>query len=387
MLFALALLQLYNGDTEAVSVLQVLLPPSLTDPKELQSCYHEIVEQAEMHSEVLVEVILGFLSKPSALQRKLSEQVFASFSSSLTSAGLKLLLDVLLTPETASGVGELFEPMEDLDENTDTDGDEDGDEDEDDEDEDDEDEDDEDEDDEDEDDEEEDEDEDRMEIDEDEDLIYHDGRGDDELTAALSAALGTTKELTNGDDNDSSEESLMNDDEMMAIDENLANIFRQRLKPSRAKEAKDTKQQISTFKYKVIDLLDILVKNSSPLCLEMIPPLLQVLRITKSETVHSKTIILLRKLAKAKELPEGTGDLMGSLRKIHDDAVKARNKDGNIHSQLSIYIARIARKHGQEEEVIGVYAETMRNWIKNRKSMIRAGLFADWVNWCQSIRR
>jgi hypothetical protein len=174
---------------------------------------------------------------------------------------------------------------------------------------------------------------------------------------------------------------------MMAIDENLASIFRQRLKPNRAKEAKDTKQQMSTFKCKVIDLLDILVRNHSPLCLEMILPLLQVLRITKSDTVHSKTITLLRKLAKAKELPESTGDLMGLLRKIHEDAAKARNKDGNVHSQLSIYIARIARKHGQEEEVIGVYAETMRKWIKNGKSMVRAGLFADWVNWCQSIRR
>jgi len=337
-----------------------------------------------MQTEILVEVILGFLSKPSTLQRKLSEQVFASFSSSLTPAGLKLLLDVLLTPETASGAEDLFDhEMENAQE------DEDGDEDEEDEGEEDKGE---------ENEEEEvseseggeedddDEAEDGMELDEDEDVASNDGSNDDELTAALSAALGTTKELANGDD-DSSDESLMDDDEMMAIDENLASIFRQRLKPNRAKEAKDTKQQMSTFKCKVIDLLDILVRNHSPLCLEMILPLLQVLRITKSDTVHSKTITLLRKLAKAKELPESTGDLMGLLRKIHEDAAKARNKDGNVHSQLSIHIARIARKHGQEEEVIGVYAETMRKWIKNGKSMVRAGLFADWVNWCQSIRR
>lgn len=342
-----------------------------------------------MHTEVLVEVILGFLSKPSTLQRKLSEQVFSSFSSSLTSTGLKLLLDVLLTPETVSGAEDLFDnEMEDVEESDDADEDdeeregdhsdvkedeedeeENGDE---------------------EDVEEEDDDddaEDGMELDEDSENISGNGSDDDEqLTAALSAALGTKKEHANGDD-DSSDESLMDDDEMMAIDENLANIFRQRLKPNRVKEAKDTKQQISTFKSKVIDLLDILVKNHSPLCLEMILPLLQVLRITKNETVHSKTMALLRKLAKTKELPEISGDLMGLLRKVHEDAAKARNKDGNVHSQLSIYIARIARKHGQEEEVIGVYAETMRKWIKNGKSMVRAGLFADWVNWCQSIRR
>jgi len=327
---------------------------------------------------------LGFLSKPSTFQRKLSEQVFASFSSSLTPAGLELLLNVLLTPETVGGAEDLFDhEMENIEEDGDTDGDEEDEEeglegdDNDDE-----------EVGEDEDvgDEDDDEAEDGMELDEDEDVVSNDGSNDDELTAALSAALGTTKELPNGDD-DSSDESLMDDDEMMAIDENLANIFRQRLKPNRAKEAKDTKQQISTFKCKVIDLLDILVRNHSPFCLEMILPLLQVLRITKSDAVHSKTITLLRKLSKAKELPEPTGDLMGLLRKIHEDAAKAKNKDGNVHSQLSIYIARIARKRGQEEDVIGVYAETMRKWIKNGKSMVRAGLFADWVNWCQSIRR
>ena len=68
-----------------------------------------MLNQSEGHTEILVEIILGFLSKPSTLQRKLSEQVFASFAPSLTSAGLKLLLNVMLTPETASGVEDLFD--------------------------------------------------------------------------------------------------------------------------------------------------------------------------------------------------------------------------------------------------------------------------------------
>src|SRR5215471_9347734 len=64
---------------------------------------------------LLVEIILGFLSKPSNLQRKLSEQMFASFAPNMTSDGLKLLLDVLLTPETVSGAEDLFDnEMEDV---------------------------------------------------------------------------------------------------------------------------------------------------------------------------------------------------------------------------------------------------------------------------------
>jgi DNA polymerase phi len=279
-----------------------------------------------------------------------------------------LLLDVLLTPETASGAEELFnndmgDEMEDGnsdDQDEDDDGEEDG---------------------------EEDEAEAEDEEDMDEDMDEAGDDADNELDAALSAALGTAKPTENGDDDDSTDEELMDDDEMMALDDNLATIFRQRLKPNHRKEVKETKEQMSTFKCKVIDLLEILVKEQSDLCLDMILPLLQALRLTRSDTVHSKTLNLLRKLAKNKEIPDATDNLMGFLRKIHEDAAKARNKDGNIHSQLSIYIARIARKGGQEEEVIGVYAETMRKWIKNGKSMVRAGLFADWVNWCQSIRR
>jgi DNA polymerase phi len=319
----------------------------------------------EKDTGLLVEIILGFLSKPSNLQRKLSEQVFGSFAPSVTSDGLKLLLDVLLTPETVSGAEDLFDndAAEDGDEE-DAEDDEDGD-----------------------DDNEEEDEEEESGDDNDEDVdMRMDDDADEELDAALSAALGTTKQLTNGND-ESSDEELMDDDEMMALDDNLAAIFRQRLKPSRAKEVKDTKLQIATFKCKVIDLLEILVKQHNDLCVEMILPLLQVLRLTKSDSVHSKTMNLLRKLAKSKELPETSENLMGILRKIHEDAAKAKNKDGNIHSQLSIYIARIARKQGQEEEVIGVYAETMQKWVKNRKSMVRAGLFADWLNWCQSIRQ
>jgi len=277
------------------------------------------------------------------------------------------MLDVLLTPETASGALDLFDnEMDDVDEDEDEDEEE-----------------------------EDEEDEGEMDegeseeneddgIDEDEDEEMDDV--DEELDAALSAALGTAKERSNGIE-ESSDEELMDDDEMMALDDNLATIFRERLKPSRSKQVKETKQQISTFKCKVIDLLEILVKQHTSLSLEMILPLLQVLRITKDDSVHSKTLNLLRLLSKTKELPDTEDNLMELLRQIHADAAKARNKDGNIHSHISIYIARIARKQGKEEEVIGVYAETMRTWIKNGKSMVRAGLFADWLNWCQSIRR
>jgi len=328
--------------------------------QDLQPCYEMAIKGQNESTDVLVEIILGLLSKSSNLLRKLSGQVFASFATNVNSSGLTLLLDVLLTPETIHGAEELFEG-DDMEEEHDDMEDGEG------------------------------KDDSSEENEEDDDNDYGeemeiDGNADEELDAALSAALGMTNRPDPSHDGESEEEELMDDEEMMAIDDNLASIFRQRLKPNRAKEAKETKLQISTFKCKVIDLLEILVKQNH-LCLEMVLPSLQVLRITKNEIVHSKMRDVLRQLAKSKELPDPPQNIIEILRKIHEDAATAKPRDGNIHSQLSIYIARIARKSSQEEEVIGVYSETMRKWIRNGKSMVKAGLFADWVNWCQSIRK
>ena len=44
--------------------------------------------------------------------------------------------------------------------------------------------------------------------------------------------------------------------------------------------------------------------------------------------------------------------------------------------------------------MVGVYSETMLNWVassdvgsKKKIGPVRAGFFADFINWCQSIRQ
>src|SRR5271163_4017400 len=104
----------------------------LANFQELQRSYEMRVDGMEGEStDILVEIILGLLSKPSALQRKLSEQFFGSFVRGLTATGLQLLLDVVLTAESASGAKELFENQEDeMEEDEEEDDDEDEDDDE-----------------------------------------------------------------------------------------------------------------------------------------------------------------------------------------------------------------------------------------------------------------
>ncbi|MCK8353442.1 DNA polymerase V family protein, partial [Erwinia amylovora] len=82
----LTLLQVYNGDADAVAILD-----------DLQVCNSSLKASAA-DSEVfdtLVEVLLTFLSKPGALYRKLAEQVFPSFTSQISATSLESLLEIL----------------------------------------------------------------------------------------------------------------------------------------------------------------------------------------------------------------------------------------------------------------------------------------------------
>lgn len=86
------MLQLYNGDSDALSVLMDL--GALCD--NLQGNRGNGDDNT---SEVLVELLLGLVSKPSALLRKLAQQVFGALASELTQQSLQLLFDVSLSSQ------------------------------------------------------------------------------------------------------------------------------------------------------------------------------------------------------------------------------------------------------------------------------------------------
>jgi len=88
-MFSLIILLLYNGDSDALSVLD-----------ELQICYDKLIRHKNTDgndtdpTEVLVEILLSFISKPSMLLRKLAQQVFSAFVGDIRAEGLQLLLNV-----------------------------------------------------------------------------------------------------------------------------------------------------------------------------------------------------------------------------------------------------------------------------------------------------
>ena len=88
LLYCLTMLQVYNGDVDAANMLD-----------ELQDCYvgllkHGHGDAQKEGSEILVEILLSLVSKPSLLFRRLALQVFSACTSTITADGLQSMIRV-----------------------------------------------------------------------------------------------------------------------------------------------------------------------------------------------------------------------------------------------------------------------------------------------------
>ncbi|KAI9337260.1 DNA polymerase phi-domain-containing protein [Obelidium mucronatum] len=377
--------------------------------------------------DVIIDILLSFLAKPSALFRGVVENVFKVFAPLLTESGLGLVFDILKAKSGVAGAEELFEEE----------GDDDDDDDEDDED-------------------------DVEEIDasefangqagqdeeEDDDMDSDDSDDDDDdeeseieednidelknrLMAALGGVAGDAADM-NPDDmaaEDDDDEKSLGDDEMEAFDEKLSAIFRERKKAKN--QQRDTKQQVLHFKLRAVDLLDIYIRKqpTNPLILSLIMPSLAIILETaeseESRELHTKMCTLVRtRLGQIKETP--TVDTLENgialLKQVQELAAKAPSASvAALCSQLSLLITRaIAHSHpegvaitttasGQVEPpsakkkktnndkkavaaapspavvvksspVIQVYAASMLDFMTRKKSKIQTSLFLDLCN-------
>ncbi|KAG0206968.1 DNA-directed DNA polymerase [Mortierella sp. GBA30] len=281
--------------------------------------------------EVIIDILLSFLIKPSALLRHVSEQVFVIFCDKMTKTGLELMLSTLQTKDNKD---DMFGEEEDEDAEADAHNQSDDDE-------------------EDEDDEEEDEESEDMDVDEEDD--DDDAPVDEEFRKKLAAALN----VKDNEDEDESEEELLDDDQMMAFDDKLNEIFKQK-KLAKAQQ-KDAKQTLIHFKNKVLDLLELYIKkqSSSELVLDLIIPLLSLVLIpsASNKPVHDKISALLRnKLAKIKDYPRQVDEdhVFDILAQVHELAKKSPDaKFSGLCGDLSLLLVKVLIGGQDEKTAVG----------------------------------
>ncbi|GAM86650.1 hypothetical protein ANO11243_046660 [Dothideomycetidae sp. 11243] len=406
LLFSLSILQVYTGDADAVSLLE-----------ELDDCF-QMWSKSKNPSSALLEILLGFVSRPSALFRKLAEQVFSAICDQVDEEGIASLLDILDKTENLNGQKELFDNADDVEsddadllEESSEDGGEDTSDDDDDDD----------------DDSEDGEDASDVEIidvDEDADsgdLVDSDvSEGtassdsessenasetedvDDEVTAfetKLAQTLGTSKAVINGDDAaDTSDESDMDDEQMMALDGHLTTIFKERSKQSnKKKESKDAKGTVVNFKNRVLDLLAIYVKQcyQSGLAIDLILPLLRLTRTTQTKAVSERSFGVLKQLfdtcTKHKEWPDKSSDeLLVELDGVH---VELKQSTSKIHataaSRSGLFLAKllVSKDKAFFADVADKYAGLQKEWFASNQSKIPASTFTEWTSWTLNSRK
>jgi DNA polymerase phi len=384
LLYSLVIFQLYNGESEAVSILD-----------ELKLCYDKLIRHKESEdsdvdaSEVLVELLLSFVSKPSALLRKVTQHVFSSFMGEMTSGGLKLMTDVLESRENLRGQQDMFD--QEPEDGEESDGGDDN---------------------------ETDSDVEVVDMDGDEGHLnghLHEGSDDDDddgeddeeesvdeddeaaraLDDALSKALGTHRLDEDLNEEESDSDADMTDSEMMALDSKLVEIFSLRKKtPNKKQEQKDAKETMVNFKSRVLDLLDIYVKKqaTNPLAFELLRPLLQLIRTTKTKQLGEKAhniILAFSKAAKSTKkdaVETNPSEQIKLMKAIHHEASKdPSNMFAKAASSASLLIASSLYRadKGNVKKIANVYMETQVAWVEGA-AKLQTVFFDQWVNWCQN---
>ncbi|KMU72691.1 hypothetical protein CISG_03126 [Coccidioides immitis RMSCC 3703] len=368
----------YNGDADAVSMLD-----------ELKICYDKFVSRKKADdadtaeaSDILVVILLSFASKQSQLFRRTSEQVFGAFADRVTATGLQSLIAILEAKDTLAGQQEMFEnddegsdvemidPDDDDVEEIDQSG------------------------------EESEEDLEASDEESDEDGSENeDGDELEEFDAKLAAALGTHRADKDLDAcSEKSSDSDMDDDQMEALDEQLAQVFKARSQvTSKKKEKKEARENMINFKNRALDLLEIYVKksHSSIIATDILLPLLQAVRKSKVQQIANKASNVLReycKLCKGNSLPavEDEDRLWDLLKAIHEEATHSGPAfHATACSQASLLIVRIlvAQKKENAKGIVDVYAETRKRQLLSKRCHVQPSFFSDWNNWCVSASK
>ncbi|KAL5357499.1 DNA polymerase phi-domain-containing protein [Aspergillus floccosus] len=373
LLYSMTILQVYNGDADAVSMLE-----------ELDFCFSKIFgdkkskdEDASDASDALVEILLSFASKQSQLFRRMSEQVFGAFADKITETGLDSLTSILEAKESLAGQQEMFDQQDDEGDEEMIDVDE--------------------------------EDSDVEVIDaeasgsdeedgsEAEDDDENEGNDDEEAVfeAKLAEALGTHRADQDLNAESSDSDADMDDDEMEKVDNALVKVFQARRDAlGQKKDKKDAKENMVNFKNRVLDLLEIYVKkcHSKLLALDLLLPLLRLTRLSSTKQVSNKANAVLReytKLCKGSALPaiQEAEPVWELLQAIHKEATHSGPPaHASACSQASLLVVKVLVAHDKDAVagVVDVYAATRKEQLLSKKCHVQPSFFTDWNNWCVS---
>ncbi|KAJ8078693.1 DNA-directed DNA polymerase [Marasmius tenuissimus] len=319
--------------------------------------------------DILVDTILEFLEKSTAFMRAVGNQAFSLISSAAKESTIDLILEQLKRRDPSA---EDDEEMEEGDsEGDDAEEGEDGDQDRDDE---------------------------TSSEEEDGDEGEGEDSGNEEPDGELrerimeALAVNGIQAATGETDDDESEEEFMDDDQMMEIDQHLAEVFRMRLDETKKGKDTDAEREAIHFKNRVLDLVDIFLKKrpTSPLIIRVVLPLADVAtRSTSDEKQLSDKAqgILRSRIGKHKELPSDfdIDSALTVLKNVHERASHARSTgDLSTLTDCSVFISHALISSGRAEDVVQLYRESLSDFLIRKSSSLNTAFFEEFLRRFQS---
>ncbi|GAO18123.1 uncharacterized protein UV8b_02917 [Ustilaginoidea virens] len=432
LLYSISIFHLCNEEPDAMDVLEDLsqfygrLNIGLTKEKKKKGTGKAKLEESlqddsssEGSSELLVEIILSMVSKPSKLMREVSSQAFHVFTSQLSAAGLQLLTEPLIAEENAAGQQALFNidddamdididsnvsdaetaDVEDSADMANADNIEDV--------------------------------EDASDFELDPGMEFVGLGGDDESEEGDKEVLNTRGEWQNPEELDSilgkildshrldkdaeaetsEDEGDMSDSQMFALDEQLSAAIAPHIKANKPDSRKlklEAKQSVVNFKHRILDLLEVYMKNE-PLnqhTFRLLVPLLRLMRTTSTKPLASRAVSMIlahrKHLDKARSEARAAGRgktgqsgaakedrddeaFLSILEEIHAEAFEDQSGEyarAASSAGLAVATAVLERSADNFDSVVDVYARTLKALARGKRKWQKR-FIVDWVDWCQ----
>ncbi|GHJ85594.1 hypothetical protein NliqN6_1996 [Naganishia liquefaciens] len=365
-LISFALLQTYDDELKSYELLE-----------DVQQCIESLLQPAASSStkeaappalDLLVDVLLAYLDKASSDYKALATVIFTLVSSKATKSTIEHLVAQL---EQVGGGYDSDEDEEDLEDGSDKDEDADMEEDSD------------------------------GESDGDEDDDLANGDVDPEFRRKIAEALQVAgmanagDEEQDGDEGDSEEDEddadsiAMDDDQMLALDEKLAAIF----KSQKTSKQDNNNTESVHFKLRVLDLVEAYMRkqSSNPLIFDFIPILLELAKGTgnKEQSLASKAAgILNKRFDKMVDIPIVTESEAAReiLQIIHSAAITAPTKEfARVCSHCSIAVAKAVAQAPSEtvssenDPVLATYRETLKTFMTKKSTKLPESFLAEFL--------
>jgi DNA polymerase phi len=184
------------------------------------------------------------------------------------------------------------------------------------------------------------------------------------------------------DSSDEGSDLELDDDQMMAVDDQLAQIFKDRIRGKKSKEG--AQREATHFKNRILDLLSIFVKKQpkSAHIMQILIPLL-TLAFSDEKQLSEKAIGLLRsRIDKLKVVPS-TIDLAKASDILDDLHVRARKAHSNdalaAISFCSLYVTKALLHVGADTTVRTAYTLSLVDFTERKASDLNTDFFSDFI--------